>query len=93
MKNIISVKDLRLNLQKYADKAQKGKSFLVVKRSRPIFQIMPIDEVDEVEDAKGWKAIVDFTKIRKGGVPIDKVIDSLGKLIRKDRGQRVKTTR
>ncbi len=80
MKHIISVKDLRLNLQKYADRAHKGESFLVVKRSRPVFQIIPIEEVDPVEDAKGWKTVVDFTKINKKGVPVEDVLKALQRL-------------
>jgi Arc/MetJ-type ribon-helix-helix transcriptional regulator len=37
------------------------------------------------EDEGKWKTVVDFTKVRKGGVPIDEVISSLKKLNESDR--------
>lgn len=81
--NIISVKQLRNNLQKYADRTQKGEKFLVIKQSKPIFQVMPVEEVD-IKKEKGWKTIIDFTKIKKGGVPAEDVIKALKNLIRRD---------
>ncbi len=58
--NIISFKEFRLNAQTYIDGASKGKSFLVVKRSRPVFRILPVEDV--------WETLVDFTEINPQGV-------------------------
>ena len=41
---------------------------MVVKRSKPIFQITPINE-DEA-----WETVVDFTQIKKGGVNIQELL-------------------
>ena len=73
-KQIIGVKELRNNLENYISLVNKGKSFTVVKRSRPVFKITPIDEEDQ------WETVVDFTKINKGGVPAKDVLASLSRL-------------
>ena len=64
-------------MDKYVAAVARGKSFLVMKRSRPVFQINPIKEISLADDGPGWKTVVDFTKIRKGGVPIDDVLQAL----------------
>ena len=58
----------------YIRHAEQGKSFTVVRRSRPIFRIMPIDEWG---DEGTWETVVDFRKINPRGVPIANVIASL----------------
>ena len=70
MENIINLKELRLNVSKYAKKVAKGDSFIVFKRSQPLFKISPVDETR-------WEEVVDFTKIKKGGVDIDEVLSRL----------------
>lgn len=73
MKNIIGLKELRNNLDKYANAVAKGKSFIVAKKSKPIFRISPADEED------GWETVVDFTKAKKRGMPTEEVIERLKK--------------
>ena len=73
-RNIIGLKELREDMQKYISRVNRGESFTVVRRSKPIFQLAPVD------DESGWDTVVDFTKIRKGGVPIDEVIARLKRL-------------
>ncbi|GEM_PF-276771 len=92
--NIISVKDLRNNLQKYANRTKKGDSFLVIKQSKPLFQLMPIEE-ETTEEAKGWKTLIDFTKIRKGGVSAKEVIRALEISLKNDKkiGQNFKVSK
>jgi len=68
---IVSVKELRQNLVSYINKIDKGMSFVVVKRSKPIFNITPI-QTDE-----NWEEVVDFTKIKKGGVKIDEILSRI----------------
>ena len=72
MENIIGLKDLRENVNKYVEQINQGKSFMVLKRSKPIFKICPINETDSK-----WEEVVDFTKIKKGGVDIDEVLSRL----------------
>ena len=80
--SIIGLKDLRENMASYINNIEKGKSFVVVRRSRPIFRIVPIDEWG---DEGGWETVLDFRKIRRDGVPVDEVISSLERLNAQDR--------
>lgn len=71
MENLIALKDLRLNMEKYATKVKSGQSFIVLKQSKPIFKIAPVS--DEAE----WEELIDFTKIKKGGVNINELLSRL----------------
>jgi antitoxin (DNA-binding transcriptional repressor) of toxin-antitoxin stability system len=71
MPNIIALKDLRLNMEKYANKVKAGESFIVLKQSKPLFKISPINDDEQ------WEEAVDFTKIKKGGVNIDELLARL----------------
>jgi len=62
-------------MQKYASRVEKGESFIVVKKSKPIFKISSVDE-----DEGLWETVVDFTKINKNGVDAKKVLRALQKL-------------
>lgn len=77
MTKIIGLKDLRENTEQYISHVKKGKSFLVVRRSKPIFRVSPVDEWG---DEGVWETVVDFTKLNKKGVPIDTVMASLKRL-------------
>jgi len=68
---IVGVKELRQNLDEYIDQISKGGSFTVVRRSKPVFNITPVDY------EAGWEEVVDFTKIKKGGVKIEEVLSRL----------------
>ena len=70
MCNIINLKDLRENVTKYASRIDKGDSFIVMRRSKPLFKICPVDE-------DGWETVIDFTQFRKGGMPVNEVIRAL----------------
>ena len=48
MYKTITTKDLRLNLKKIGDKVQKGEAYTVIYRSKPLFNITPLND-DEVE--------------------------------------------
>lgn len=69
---IIGLKELRENMGKYASLIRKGKSFIVVKRSKPLFKISSIDEDDGL-----WETVIDFTKLRKGGIPAEELLSKL----------------
>ena len=70
MKNIIGLKELRENMEKYTKKIELGESFLVMKRSKALFKITPITDGD-------WEEVIDFTKIKKGGVNIKELLKRL----------------
>ncbi|HCA67279.1 MAG: hypothetical protein A2249_00345 [Candidatus Jacksonbacteria bacterium RIFOXYA2_FULL_44_7] len=69
-KDIVKLKDFRLNIDYYANHVKEGKVFIVFKRSQPIFKIAPVEE-------DRWEEVIDFTKIKKGGVDIDELLARL----------------
>lgn len=40
--SIIGLRELRENMEKYIREVRKGRSFIVVRRSKPIFKIVPV---------------------------------------------------
>ena len=68
---IIGVKELRQNMEEYIVQIAKGKSFMVIRRSKPVFNITPVNLEEN------WEEAVDFTKIKKGGVKIEEVLSRL----------------
>ena len=73
-KMIIGLKELRDNTATYISQVQKGKSFVVFRKSKPLFRISPIEDD---EDNSLWETVVDFTKIKKGGVSISDLLSRL----------------
>lgn len=63
MKNtIVGLKELRKNMDVYINQVAKGRSFIIVRRSKPVLKISsPVEE-------GLWESVIDFTKLRKGGV-------------------------
>ncbi|MFA4942996.1 MAG: hypothetical protein WC564_05165 [Patescibacteria group bacterium] len=71
MENLIALKDLRLNMDKYATAVKAGQSFIVLKQSKPLFKLTPINEDND------WEEVINFTKIKKGGVNINELLAAL----------------
>lgn len=67
----ITLKELREKFPEYIDAVAEGQSFTIMKRSRPVFQMTPL------QDEGSWETIADFTKIQKSGVPADDVLNEL----------------
>ncbi len=76
---IIGLKELRENTEAYISEVEKGKSFIVMRKSQPIFTISPVDEWGDIGT---WETVVDFTTIKPGGIPASDVLKSLKKLAR-----------
>lgn len=74
MENMIALKEFRLNVAKYAQEVAEGKSFVVLKQSKPIFRLTPIKTENQEER---WEEVIDFTKVKKGGVDIDSLLAAL----------------
>lgn len=66
----VTLRELRENVAKYAARIGRGESFVVLKRSKPLFKISPVDEGH-------WEEVIDFTKLRRGGVAIDEILSRL----------------
>ena len=70
--SIVGLKELRENIDAYINAVERGKSFVVVRKSKPVFKISSLQETDEL-----WEQIIDFTKIKKGGVAINRLLARL----------------
>ena len=73
--DIIGVKELRQNLDEYIAQVDKGKTFTVFRRSKPVFKITPVIPEEDM-----WETVIDFTKIKKGGVLLTEVRQALARL-------------
>lgn len=72
MEKVIGLKELRERADTYIRQAARGKSFLVVRRSRPIFRITPPEEAPEL-----WETAVDLTKVKRGGIALKELLKRL----------------
>jgi hypothetical protein len=76
---IIKSRDLRNDMQKVADAVAKGKSFLVMKQSKPLFKVTKPD-VDEWGDEGHWKTMIDFRDAGyPNGIPADELLEIMKK--------------
>ena len=72
MNNFVGFKKLREHADTYITAVRKGQSFIVVRRSKPIFKISPPDDTAEL-----WEEVIDFTKIKKGGIALRNLLSRL----------------
>jgi antitoxin (DNA-binding transcriptional repressor) of toxin-antitoxin stability system len=73
MVKIIGLREFRENTERYIKAIKiKGDSFVVLKRSKPVFKITKATH----EDAE-WERVIDFTKFRKNGVSAKKLLAKL----------------
>ena len=56
MSTIIGLKELRENTEAVAERVAKGESFVVVKRSKAIFEVRPVevDPLTRQKDVEAW---------------------------------------
>lgn len=67
----VGLKELREDTEKYINEVSKGKSFVVLRRSKPIFTISP------PESELLWETVVDFTSFDKKGVSAAEILKKL----------------
>jgi prevent-host-death family protein len=72
MDKFIGLKELRENVEKYAKRVKKGESIIVLRRSVPLFKISPVEEKEDE-----WEEVIDFTKIKRGGVDIKEILSRI----------------
>ena len=72
--NIVGLKELRGNIETYISGVEAGKSFTVVRRSKPVFKIVP----PEMEEQ--WETVANFTAVNKNGVSAKKILEELRSL-------------
>ncbi len=76
--NIIGFKDLRENADKYINAVEKGSAFTVVRRSKPIFKMVPVDEFG---DEGVWETVADFRDKNGRGIKAQDLVKMLEKSI------------
>ena len=69
---LVGLKELRENTEEYVRAISRGRKFIVVRKSKPLFRLDSWQEIDEL-----WETVVDFTKIKKGGVKLEEVLKRL----------------
>ena len=79
---IVGLKDLRENMESYISRVRKGVSFTVVRRSKAVFHITPVDAWG---DDGSWETVADLTSLNKKGIVASKVVASLKRLNAKAR--------
>ncbi len=72
MEKFIGLKELRQNMDKYVKRVKEGENLIVMRRSKPLFRISPVENEEE-----NWEEVVDFTKIKKGGVDIKDILSRI----------------
>jgi prevent-host-death family protein len=74
----IGLREFRENTAKYVAELKKGKKFTVYKHSKPMFAVVPAEDVeydlDEL-DGPGWKTISHFPN--SDGITIDDLMEAL----------------
>jgi len=73
---IIGLKELRNNTEKYISAVKRGRSFTVVRRSRPIFRVSP-EPVDKWGDEGVWETILDLRCEPNGGIEAGKLLEMI----------------
>lgn len=75
--NLVGLKELRVNLDKYVRGVERGSSYTVLRRSKPVFRISPV----ETEDEAGWDTIFDANRDNKGkGIRAGEILRILRKI-------------
>lgn len=72
--NIIGLKELRNSFPKYIRGIENGESFIVVKHSRPVFKISPVE--NEI-----WEPVADLTQVKPNGVPASQLLKAIDKML------------
>lgn len=75
MTHFVGIKELRQNMDKYSKQVQRGDEVIVMKHNKPQFRMCRA--ADPFGDEGVWNRVIDFTKLHKGGVPIDEVLKAL----------------
>lgn len=70
MHNPVGLKELRENIDVYIKKIQAGETFTIYRRSTPLFKITPMED-------EAWEEVIDFTKLRRGGIDIENLLNRL----------------
>lgn len=71
--NTVGLKEFRENLVEYERRVKRGQTFVIMKRSKPIFTVSPVDE-------GGWETVIDFSQFKKNGISANVLLARLKRL-------------
>lgn len=77
MNKLIGLKEFRSRVGEIAARVNRGESFVVLKKSKPVFKISPLSDDEQ------WEEVIDFTKIKKGGINIKQILSRIKRLERR----------
>ena len=67
MAKIVGLKELREDMGRVIQAVkERGETFVVVRRSKPVFRIAPPEEAEQ------WETVVNFSRMKKGGVSLQR---------------------
>ncbi len=72
--SIIGLKELREHTEKYVSQVKKGRVFTIVRRSKPLFKISPVDAWG---DEGTWESVADFKELFPRGVSAERFLSAL----------------
>lgn len=76
LKKIIGLRELREDTETYISAVKQGKEFTVVRKSQPIFKIVPVDEWG---DEGVWNGVDLVDKNHPNGMSPDELLDIISK--------------
>ncbi len=65
----VGLREFRTGMDRYIKRATK-EEVVVYKHSKPLFRLVTFNE-------EPWEEVIDFTKIRKGGVSVEDLLSRL----------------
>jgi hypothetical protein len=75
MEKLIGLKEFRENVDAVIKKVNHGQSFIILKKSKPIFKVSKIVPAIDLSSEDDWETIADFTEGgKKTGVEAGKLI-------------------
>lgn len=73
MPTTVGLREFRENMATYERQVGAGKSFVIMKRAKPIFVVSPIEQ-------DGWETVIDFTAFRPEGISAKELLMRLKKV-------------
>ncbi len=78
--NVVGLRELRESMDSYVNRVSKGESFLVLRKSRPVFKMEPVDEWG---DEGSWD-MLDLRDKNGNGMPFGEFVEMVKKSIADD---------
>lgn len=81
MSQVVPIKTFRKNLSHFADLVDQGDTIIVIRRSIPVFKVIPVKTI-EADDQ--WEELIDFTDHgKKKGIRAQKLLKIMKTFVKK----------